>query len=288
MVGSPPTTRVRSCRPSPDGVPSIAESAFMLNADEPNSAAVPDRPSASADRVNGFLPASGAAAWVASSRIAMWALAVAAGLAAGVIAWAIGEVTIMPERGRMAARGEIVTPPSVIGTHNGIVSFGALGAALGLGMGLTGGIVRRSFLSACLAGLMGLCLGGGAGVVTSWLIIPIFYKHITDDDLTYSLMTHGGIWTAVGGTAGLAFALGLGGWGRIARAMLGGVGAALLATLIYEVAGGILSPFAMTNLPVSVTWQSRLAARLLVAVLVVVGVVLSAGSGDEGQSDGKT
>jgi hypothetical protein len=253
----------------------------MLNADEPTSAAL-------ADNANGGLPLSYGAASLASSRIGMWVLALAAGLAAGLIAWAIGEATIMPERGRMAARGEIVVPPAVLGTHNGIVSFGALGAAMGLGMGLAGGLIKRSFLRACLTAFLGLCLGGGAAVVTSWLIIPIFYKHITDDNLTYSLMTHGGVWTAVGGTAGLAFALGLGGWGRIARAMLGGVGAALLATLIYEVAGGILSPFAMTNLPVSVTWQSRLAARLLVALLVVVGVVLSMGSGDEGQSDGKT
>ena len=190
----------------------------------------------------------------------------------------------------MAAKGETVVPPSVAGTHNGLFSFGALGAALGLGLGLAGGLIRRSFVRACLAALVGLCLGGGAGVVTSRLILPVFYKHLTDDDLTYSLMIHGGVWVAVGAAAGLAFGLGLGGWGRILRATVGGAGAALLATVIYEFAGGILSPLAMTNLPVSVTWQSRLAARLLVAVLVVAGVVLSAGSGDRGRAadDGKT
>ena len=213
----------------------------------------------------------------------MWVLSLAAGLAAGLIAWSIGEAMIVPEMGRMGARGETVLPPSVSGSHNGIVSFGALGAALGLGMGLVGGLIRRSFLRACVAALSGLCLGGGVGVVTSWLILPVFYKHLTDDDLTYSIITHGGVWAAVGGAAGLAFALGLGEWGRMLRATVGGAGAALLATVIYEFAGGILSPFAMTKLPVSVTWQSRLAARLLVALLVVAGVVLSAGSDDAGQ-----
>jgi hypothetical protein len=180
-------------------------------------------------------------------------------------------------------------PPSVRGTHNGIVSFGALGAALALGMGLVGGLTTRSFLRACLAALSGFCLGGGVGVVISWLILPFFYKHVTDDNLTYSLMIHGGIWAALGGATGLAFALGLGGWRRMLRATLGGAGGALLATVIYEFTGGILSPFAMTNLPVSLTWQSRLAARLLVAVLVVAGVVLCAGSDHEGQvaGDGK-
>jgi hypothetical protein len=259
----------------------------MLNPHESTSSAGQDPVSARADKVSGGTAHSRGAAPVAGSRIAMWMLALAVGLAAGSIAWAVGEATVMPERGRMAARGEVVVPPSVLGTHNAIVSFGALGASLGLGMGLTGGLIRRSFRRACLAGLSGMCLGGSVGVLICWLIIPLFYKHVTDDNLIYSLITHAAIWALVGGAAGLAFAIGLGGSGRIRRATAGGICAALLATIIYEIAGGIFSPFAMTNLPVSITWQSRLAARLLVAVLVVVGVVMSSvGSDNENQSAG--
>jgi hypothetical protein len=74
------------------------------------------------------------------------------------------------------------------------------------------------------------------------------------------------------------------------RTTLGGAGVALLATAVYEFAGGILFPLALSNRPVSVTWQSRLSAQLLVAVLVTADVIASAGPGDAGQGagDGKT
>jgi hypothetical protein len=262
----------------------------MMNPDEPTAPTAPEPPSELASKANGRLPGSNGAAPVASSGFRMWTLALAAGLAAGVIAWAIGEATLVPEMEHLAGRGEIKVPVSVTGTHNGIASFGALGAALGLGLGLAGGLISRSFLRACLAAAIGLFLGGGASVAVSRLILPVYYAHLTEDDLTYSLMTHSGVWAAIGGVAGLVFGLGLGGWDRMLRATVGGAGAALLATVIYEFAGGILFPLAMTNQPVSVTWQSRLVARLLVAVLVVAGVVLAAGSGDvrQGAGAGKT
>ena len=56
------------------------------------------------------------------------------------------------------------------------------------------------------------------------------------------------------------------------QATVGGAGAALLATAIYEFAGGILAPGAMTNLPVSAAWQTRIAAQLLVTLLVATGL----------------
>ena len=49
----------------------------------------------------------------------------------------------------------------------------------------------------------------------------------------------------------------------------------MLAAVIYEFAGGILFPQALTDRPISQTWESRLVARLLVTVLTAVGVVLS-------------
>ena len=260
----------------------------MLDPDESTPSAVPFPAPELADKAKGWLPHASGVTQATSSTIRIWMLALAAGLTAGVTAWAIGEATNVPERGRMAMKGEILPPPSVHGTHNAIYSFGALGAALGFGMGLTGGLINRSFLRAWLAALSGFCLGGGVGVITSWLIVPVFYRHVTADDLTYSLMVHGVIWTAVGGAAGLAFAMGTGGRDRLLNATVGGAVAALLATVIYEVSGGILSPFAVTSLPVSLTWESRLAARLLVAVLVVSGIVLSASSRAESQHVGKT
>jgi hypothetical protein len=290
-VDTIPSTRGRVCRHGPDRVPLVEEIATMMNPDEPTAPTAPEPPSELASKANGRLPGLNGAAPVASSGFRTWVLALSAGLAAGVIAWAIGEVTLAPEMDHLAGQGEIKVPVSVTGTHNGIASFGALGAALGLGLGLAGGLISRSFLRACLAAAIGLFLGGGVSVAVSRLILPVYYAHLTEDDLTYSLMTHGVVWSAVGGVAGLAFGLGLGGgWARTLRATVGGAGAALLATVIYEFAGGILFPLAMTNQPVSVTWQSRLVARLLVTVLVVAGVVLAAGSGDvrQGAGAGKT
>ena len=161
------------------------------------------------------------------------------------------------------------------GLRNGMISFGASAAATGLGLGLAGGLIKRSVARTALAGATGLLLGGGAGVVLSRLILPFYYEHPQGLDITHALMVHGGIWVGVGAAAGLAFGMGPGGWQGVLRGALGGAGAALLATVIYEFAGGILFPLAFTDRPISQTWESRLVARLLVAVLIAAGALLS-------------
>jgi len=227
---------------------------------------------------------------VASSGIRTWALALAAGLVAGVVAWAIGEATLIPEAGFQSKKEKITVLPSAAGIRNASISFGALGAALGLGLGLAGGLITRSVPRSVLAGATGLLLGGGAGVALSRLILPVYYEHSSGGEITYSLMVHAGVWVAVAAAAGLAFGIGLGGWRGVLRGMLGGAGAALLATVIYEFAGGILFPLALTDRPISQTWESRLSARLLVTVLVAAGVVLCAKStgGAKGANAAKT
>jgi hypothetical protein len=212
---------------------------------------------------------------VASSGARTWALALAAGLMAGVVAWAVGEATLVPEAAYENKKAHVHVVHSVAGIRNGIISFGALGAATGLALGLAGGLIGRSALRAIAAGATGLLLGGGVGAALSKLILAIYYNHSASGELTYSLMVHGGIWTAVGAAAGLAFGIGLGGWRGALSGMLGGACAALLAAVIYEFAGGILFPLALTDRPISKTWQSRLLARLLVAGLTAFGVVLS-------------
>ncbi len=94
------------------------------------------------------------------------------------------------------------------------ISFGALGAAMGLGLGMAGGLIRRSIPRAVLAGATGLLLGAGAGVALSRLILPVYYEHAQGGDISYSLMVHAGIWAGVAAAAGLAFAIGLGGVAR--------------------------------------------------------------------------
>ncbi len=228
----------------------------MLNPDEP----VP-------------VPASTIAP-VTSSGARTWAVAIGAGLLAGVIAWAIGEATFVPEAGFENKKEHIHVTVSEIGIRNGIISFGVLGCVTGVALGLAGGLIRRSALRAIAAGAIGLLLGGGIGAALSGLIVPIYYEHSTGGELTYSLMVHGGIWMAVGAAAGLAFGIGLGGCARRSAACWERC-AALLAGVIYEFAGGILFPQALTYRPISRTWESRIVARLLVTVFTAVGVVLS-------------
>jgi hypothetical protein len=56
---------------------------------------------------------------------------------------------------------------------------------------------------------------------------------------------------------------------------VGGLGGAAFAAVIYEFAGSVV-PLAMTDRPVSRTWESRLLARLLVSVVAAAGAALLA------------
>lgn len=210
-------------------------------------------------------------------RPGMWARVLSVGLAAGLIAWACGEAAMIPETGAGTRGGNTRTLPSVLASRNAMVSFAILGAALGLSLGSAGGMVRRSVRWASLAAVLGLVLGGLTGLAAAQLTLPIYYAHLQANDLTDSLLVHGGTWTALGGAAGLAFGWGMGGWGRMLRCLLGGAGAALLAAVIYEFLGVTLFPLAMTDRPLARTSAVRLLAPLLVAVLAASGALLGAG-----------
>jgi hypothetical protein len=214
-----------------------------------------------------------------------WVLVLAAGLAAGLIAWAVAEAALVPEigigtRGSRAAR----RLPADVGLRNGMVSFGALGAVMGLSLGLAGGLIRRSVRAEVLAAVTGLVLGGAVGAGAARLLVPVYYENMRSNNLIFPLIVHGGTWAALGAAAGLAFGWGLGGWRTVVRSALGAAGAALLATIIYDFAGAALFPLAMTDRPISLTWESRLLARLLVAVLAAAGALLCGWPGALGGS----
>ena len=98
------------------------------------------------------------------------------------------------------------------------LSYGVLGAFLGLALGAAGGLARRSPRAAITAALIGLLLGAAAGAGTTFLILPWYHASYAlpspenaNQQLGLALATHGGIWMAVGAVAGLALGLGLGG-----------------------------------------------------------------------------
>lgn len=162
------------------------------------------------------------------------------------------------------------------------LSYGALGALLGMALGAAGGTSRRSPGAAITAALIGLVLGAAAGSGTTFLILPWYHAFYAipspetgTQEMCLALATHGGIWVAVGAVAGLALGLGLGG-GRIARAIIGGILGAVLAAGIYEFGGAVGFPLDKTLQPLAMAPGPRLLAHLAVALCVSAGALWSA------------
>lgn len=221
---------------------------------------------------------------------ARW-LVLAAGVAAGLAAFALGEATygIIPARRVMlrtiGAVALQVTPETqtTADVRNAALAYVLQGALLAGFLGAAGGIARRSTAAAIGAGFLGAILGAGLAAGVSLASLRAFGQarvHHSDYDMAISILMHGTIWGLTGAAAGLALAIGLGvGPRRLAAgALLGFVGAALGA-LAFDILGAGLFPLAETGEPVSLTWPSRLTARLLVAVAtaaVVSGLAASA------------
>jgi hypothetical protein len=221
------------------------------------------------------------------------AIALTAGVVAGLASWGVGEVTVQsfgpsykltPEQSRSiaAATHERFRRVQQATTQRATAAYGALGAALGLALGLAGGVARRSATMGLMAAVLGFALGGAAGAGATQGLLPIyFHAQMTSEDhlatnMTLPLLVHGGIWTTAGLAAGLALGLGLGGWGRAARAAIGGALGAVFGTFLYELAGAIAFPTAATSEPIAAERYARLLAHLGVAVFVALGAAWSA------------
>ena len=96
----------------------------------------------------------------------------------------------------------------------------------------------------------------------------------SDYEIIISMFMHGMIWGLAGAWAGVAFAVGLGRPRLVVRAAAVGFAGAVLGAIAFELVGAGLFPLASTGEPISTTWPSRLAARLLVCVATASGVIL--------------
>jgi hypothetical protein len=217
----------------------------------------------------------------------VWALALAAGLIAGLASWLIGEAF----HGRFAppdARtGQRFSPDQLKSRRASLnaataleatVAFGSLGAVAGLALGLAGGCARGSARTAVIAALAGAILGGAAGAIMPRVLLPIYYRvHDPDhDDLILAILIHGGNWSLIGAAAGAAFGVGLGDRGHVLRALLGGLLGAITGVLVYEIVGGVAFPLDGTSAPLSATWGTRLFARLAVTIFASAGAAIGA------------
>jgi hypothetical protein len=261
----------------------------MSQSDAPMRSTVPDPPATSRSELNptsAGLPPGETAILRPSGRA--WILVLAGGLLAGLIGFGLGEYA------SQLLAPSLVLPPEIRGDQVksnleharrrrvsqdriDTMTYGGLGAVLGLTLGAVGGLARRSPRAAITAAPIGLVLGAAAGFGTTFLLLPWFHANYTvpgDDSFTQelglALATHGGIWAAIGAAAGLTLGLGLGG-GRVGRAIIGGILGAAIATLIYEFGGAVAFPMERTLQPTAMAPVPRLIAHLAVALFVSAG-----------------
>jgi hypothetical protein len=213
----------------------------------------------------------------------LWLWGLAAGVAAGLIAWLAGEIaygTFAPSDKLLHNLNPALSPAlaqeqRAANINNATLAFGLLGTIVGLTLGVAGGLARRSLKSGVMAGVIGLLAGGAVGAGVARALVPISedYSQLLSDNLGYSLLIHGGIWSAVAAAGGLAFGLGIAGRGTIPRAILGAIVGALLGAAVYEVAGALAAPMAETSRPLSITSATRLFARLTTTIPMALGAV---------------
>jgi hypothetical protein len=215
----------------------------------------------------------------------LWGMALGGAIASGLVAWGVGEFTQGHFVGRLSkivimggTMDGVTLEDSVIRDEkNATLTYGMMGAVLGFGFGLAGGLVRKSPRLAMNAGLAGLAIGGVVGFgVTKGLLMIYFGRKLTAEgnfshDMVLPFLIHAGIWSSIAAVAGGAFGLGLGVRGsKLASAALGGLAGGLLASVVYEVVGGIAFPLANTNQPIAGFWPPRLLAMLLVSILAAL------------------
>jgi hypothetical protein len=235
---------------------------------------LPDEPPPAAVNVHAGSP------WAGLGRAC--GLALAAGAMGGIVAWLGGEAIHASFEAplfdsfhpRSREMGSLVRSGAI---QEGLLAFGMLGAALGVALGLAGGLVRRSVAAALRAGGLGLALAAAAGAVSAAGLVPYYLAHVNRDadQLLLPLVTHAGIWAPIGAAAGLAYGGASGGRRVALAALLGGLLGALIGTLVYEVIAPVAFPMAKTSEPISVTWGSRLLARLAVALFAAAGAALA-------------
>jgi hypothetical protein len=217
-----------------------------------------------------------------AGRAALWTAALAAGLVAGVSAWLIGEAAhefFEPAEVEVIVMGQKAMNPTFetqnqAAVKNALLVFGSLGGVLGMALGLGGGLARRAPRLAGTAAAVGLILGALAGAGAAATILPtaLHTRSVRQDDLIRPFLVHSGLWVPLGAAAGLAFGLGAGrrGSGLVGPALGGALGT-LLGTAAYELIGGIVFPLAQTDKVFSLTWQTRLIARLCVTLGTAAG-----------------
>ena len=209
-----------------------------------------------------------------------WGLAILAAIVAGVASWGIVEGVLTA----YAASFEPTTKPypSAADTVritrarivSGTIGYGMTGALVGLTLGLAGGASRKSGVAALKGGLAGLVVGGLAEAGAAFGGLSFLYNSMDfqADEILQTLLSHEALWVVVGLAGGLAFGVGRGG---LARAAVGGLIGAAIATCAYEFLGALAFPNDGTHQPYGDTPITRGLAQVLIPLGTALGAAAS-------------
>jgi hypothetical protein len=213
-----------------------------------------------------------APAWV-------WLCVFVAALAAGSIAWGVGERMhnyYGPSQEASRARFDFSALNREQGAadrKNAAIAFGTFGGLLGLLLGVCGGLTRRSASAALVAGLTGLLVGAIAGAMAGYTITPVFRRYYSDENpsLLLPLLVRSAVCAFVGLSAGLALGLGRRGPGGIPRGLLGGLIGSALGITAFELMIAFLFPMERNDKLIPTSMIMRLLFYVCVAIVAGAG-----------------
>jgi len=216
------------------------------------------------------------------ARSQSWAILLAAGVVAGLVAWVAGELThgfFRPRRYSVEVMGMKSMQPSresqkAADIANSTLTSAILGSATAFMMALAGGLIVRSPLRGAMVGVVAQAFGAAAGAASAFVLIPIFFRQLVPDsnDLLTPILIHGGIWMAIGVVGGMAFVAGRNTWRELPLAVLSACVGAFIASISFHVLSGMLFPHISSLEPVGSSTVIRLLATFLVTVLVAIGI----------------
>jgi hypothetical protein len=220
----------------------------------------------------------------------LWALALGAGVLAGIASSIGGEASTAVFKPRLIAaksKGRSIRvatrhDQAISDAKNAGLAFVIVGGFLGAGLGAAGGLARGSVRAAATTGFLGLILGSVTALVASAAALPLYdaysERHLDDvsQNLIPPILVHAGIYSALGAAGGLALAIGLRERNRVLPCFLAAMAGAALAAITFDLVGSAVFPLAKTTQIVPEAWASRLLSRLAVSVSGAVGAACAA------------